>query len=134
MIGKDAIKALAIALFLLLGFAAPALALDANHLDDRFYDGDYNLGLARDFDRDHEHAGFLSSSEIAESLTSKGYTRVIDVKYSMRKRRYFATGTDSFGSTYRLSVNAYSGRVIGRRHLRGPELSDYETFYFDRFN
>jgi hypothetical protein len=147
VISKHALKALAIALPLSLGAVAPAVADNYdNRYNDRYYDGDRyddryddrdryrDRGrYDRDYDRHQGYREFLSPRQITYRLRSRGYSRIHDVRYSRRDRHYHAIANDTLGSTFRLSISAYSGRVVDRQYLYGPQYRRYDRDYYDRY-
>jgi hypothetical protein len=135
---RHASLALAIVIALLSGVGAPALAIEATSHDERYFDRDYDLGFPRrDMTRSDEFGEFLSEREISFGLLDLGYAKVEKVRYSERKGYYRAIGYDADGNRYRLSISAYSGRVINREWLEGSQDRDeeygYDTYYYDRY-
>jgi hypothetical protein len=153
MISRQTLKAIAIALPLSLGVAAPAMAdnyrsdryYDDRSYDDGYYDRNYDRERYRrdyddyrrpDYDYDRERHGyrqFLSPRQISYSLRRRGYSRINRVSFSRRDGHYHAIANDTLGSTFRLSISAYSGRVIHRQYLYGPQYRRYDRDYYDRY-
>ena len=142
MISTKTLKAVAIALPLSLGVVAPAIAGDYNdRYEDNYRDRDRDR-YDRDYDRGRHHGDhgrydrrreFLSPGEITYRLRARGYSRIHDVRYSRRSGHYHAVANDTLGSTFRLSVSAYSGRVTNREYLYGPQYRTYNRDYYDRY-
>jgi hypothetical protein len=130
--------ALAIAALLWLFAAVPSFARTADEPSDRYYEAPPGgVGAGTVEGNFHEYGGFLSKEQIARSLIGFGYEDVREIKYSFRKGQYRAIGFDAFGNRYRLSISAYSGRVIKREYLEGSQDRDYEygydRDYYDRY-
>jgi hypothetical protein len=131
--------ALAIAALLwLFAAAAPSVARTADEPSDRYYDPALGGVAPNEVENSfHEYGSFRSKKEIAQALVALGYEDIREIKYSFRKGHYRAIGFDAQGNRYRLSISAYSGRVMKREYLEGSQDRDYEygydREYYDRY-
>ena len=123
---KISLAALAIALPLTMGAAAPSLADDNGY---RSYRGDSydnsdrdsypqsDRNSDRDWSGDWGRGSFLSAQQIEYRLERRGYRNVHNISYSRSQGHYHAEARDRRGNLVRLSVDPRTAAVVQSEYL-----------------